>query len=225
MLEKRKPERRDRTAAPRPAATPPAMRHRTATHLFRAEKMQLRRSKCITYDDVAFTLPIVAFTLSGDPCRFPPPPFAKIRPIRGDSRSEAAPQMPVGIRSGQSGQPMILDGAEDVVLETTRAAEEPILGFRHRQSRPHLQFDEAQRGDEIGHLQENVLPRRRTLRILDGDVGALLEECKQELRQLLLTAIIVDANTLKSPKVKPNPTPRIRRCTNSASSFPFPPLE
>ena len=66
-MEKRKPERRDRTAAPRPAATPPAIRHRTATRPFRAEKMQLRRSKCTTYDDVAFNLPIVAFTLSGDP--------------------------------------------------------------------------------------------------------------------------------------------------------------
>lgn len=65
-MEKRKPERRDRTAAPRPAATPPAIRHRTATRPFRAEKMQLRRSKCTTYDDVAFNLPIVAFTLSGD---------------------------------------------------------------------------------------------------------------------------------------------------------------
>ena len=28
--------------------------------------MQLRQSKCTTYDDVAFNLPIVAFTLSGD---------------------------------------------------------------------------------------------------------------------------------------------------------------
>ena len=65
-MEKRKPERRDRTAAPRPAATPPAIRHRTATRPFRAEKMQLRRSKCTTYDNVAFNLPIVAFTLSGD---------------------------------------------------------------------------------------------------------------------------------------------------------------
>ena len=65
-MEKRKPERRDRTAAPRPAATPPAMRHRTATRSTRAKKMQLRRSKCTTYDDVAFNLPIVAFTLSGD---------------------------------------------------------------------------------------------------------------------------------------------------------------
>ena len=66
-MEKRKPERRDRTAAPRPAAMPPAIRHRTATRPFRAEKMQLRRSKCTTYDDIAFNLPIVAFTLSGDP--------------------------------------------------------------------------------------------------------------------------------------------------------------
>ena len=67
LTEKRKPERRDRTAAPRPEATPPAMRHRTATQPFGAKKMQLRQSKCSTYDDVAFTLPIVAFTLSGDP--------------------------------------------------------------------------------------------------------------------------------------------------------------
>ena len=66
LTEKRKPERRDRTAAPRPEATPPAMRHRTATQPFGAKKMQLRQSKCSTYDDVAFTLPIVAFTLSGD---------------------------------------------------------------------------------------------------------------------------------------------------------------
>ena len=66
-MEKRKPERRDRTAAPRPAATPPAIRHRTATRPFRTEKMKLRRSKCTTYDNVAFNLPIVAFTLSGDP--------------------------------------------------------------------------------------------------------------------------------------------------------------
>ena len=67
LTEKRKPERRDRTAAPRPEATPPAMRHRTATQPFGAKKMQLRQSKCSTYDDVAFTLPIVAFALSGDP--------------------------------------------------------------------------------------------------------------------------------------------------------------
>ena len=70
--------------------------------------------------------------------------------------------MPVGIRSGQSDQPMILDGAEDVVLETTRASEELILGFRHRQSRPHFhQFDEAQRGDEIGHLQKSEIKENR----------------------------------------------------------------
>ena len=91
-MEKRKPERRDRTAAPRPAATPPAMRHRTATHPFGAEKMQLRQSKCSTYDDVAFTL--------HDSCiYFVRRPFDTVRPTSPKSARPSPRDSPARRRS------------------------------------------------------------------------------------------------------------------------------
>ena len=54
-------------------------------------------------------------------------------------------------------------------------------------------------------MQEDVLPWCRALRILNRDVGALLKERKQELRQLLLSAIVVDADAFKATEVKPVP--------------------
>ena len=60
--EKRKTEGRDRAAAPRPAATPPAVRHGNGLNA-------IWQTKCTQQSYGAFNLPLVAFSLSGDPFR------------------------------------------------------------------------------------------------------------------------------------------------------------